>query len=124
MAKDGEVTLCLLGYDAAAADSVYYLKEALAGRQSLNGLPPREAIEAMLRLDAFYPQGPSAALPADRFAQLPNVEGSGAGDQGDAFPFSYAVSAGDLNASTSYSTTAEDYRAGWLSFLGIGVTEM
>ena len=118
---NGNVTLALLGFDAQARDSVAYLRRALAGQlpaRDMARLPSRRVIEHLLALDPLASQGPRA-----RLTHVATYLGSGLGETGDEEEFFHEVDEADSQSRASYQTSIEDYRRGWLSFLGIGVQE-
>jgi hypothetical protein len=123
---DGNVALTLLGSDAVAGDSVAYLRRALGGSLSaaeMQRLPDRRVIQELLELDPFAVHGPTAPLDPGRFALDHTYEGSGLGDTADERTFWHEVQSSDFAANVSFSTRVEDYRSGWLRFLGIGVQQ-
>ena len=86
-------------------------------------LADRETIQDLLKLDPFVSGGARPDLPSNRFAFVQTYTGSGTGVDGDEIFFEYSLSASDSLAKTSYTIRTEYFRSGFLSFLGLGVTQ-
>ena len=117
LASDGPIRLALLGYEGVAFRTAGFLKENVdTGASGLS----RETAEALLALDPFVAGGPNTSLPAARFEPVTTIELNGV----DFIQtVSQTITQTDLQATTNTRTTVEDFRAGALAFLGIGVTE-
>jgi hypothetical protein len=124
MTVNGQVSLCLLGADGLAKDSVAYLRRALSEQvpeEERSRLPPAPVIEELLGLDPFVSGGLGAVNDTRRFGHVQTYEGSGLGDTPDTVQYEHRVETADAEARASFSVRVEDYRTGLLSFLEIGV---
>jgi len=120
------VHLAFIGADNQAVEGIGLLRKAAAGQlpaADMAALPDIATIQDLLKLDPFVASGSRPVLPPDRFVYVDSYTGSGTGPEGDEYLFEYRLSAADSFAKTSYSIRTEDFRSGFLSFLGLGVTE-
>lgn len=121
LASSGRVTLTLLGYDNGPFQiGVGFLKSNL-GSMEKTGLD-RETGQALLDLDPFVAGGESAVLSQDRFVYNDCFPLLGTGHC-EGYSSSHTITNVDRQATTTFRTKAEDYRKGFLSFLGLGVLE-
>jgi hypothetical protein len=120
LAPGGRLTLALLGYDAIGHIGVDFLKTHL-GNTTQTGLD-RDTGQALLNLDPFVAGGPEASLSPARFDLVKTYDVRGI-DGWHTEPFSQTITQVDRDATTNFTVKLEDYRKGWLSFLGLGVTE-
>jgi hypothetical protein len=103
-------------------------RDALLGvgeLQSGGGAPmglPADTAAALLALDPFVAGGPTASLPANRFVLLTTREMDSAGGRED-YLVTSVVANEDTQAETDTSMTVTQDQAGWLAFLGVGVTD-
>ena len=79
-----------------------------------------KTILSLLKLDPFYGHGSQVTLDEKRFAYVETFEPNGANDS---FTFFYDTTKSYMEAATSFNVETEDYSAGFLKFLGLGVTE-
>jgi hypothetical protein len=115
LADGSDVHLALLGQDRNVAHSVRTLQLS-AGEL---GLEPEE-LAALLSLDPFVAGGPQANLDPKRFVYVLTLSPGGSVVQTSE---ALSVTLSSQRATTHFSTQAQDFKAGSLSFLGIGVTE-
>jgi|GEM_PF-7001893 len=127
--ENGRMTLAILGYDGLAQPTARQLKDALVDLQTE---PPgtrhphwkadADAIRSLLRLDPFVDGGSGAVLALPRFVDVSHgaIE-IGGGTQ--TFSATHTITSTDLSTTVKTTTTVENDSAGFLSFLGIGVTE-
>jgi hypothetical protein len=133
------VRIGLLSYEKLDTMIVKILKEdwdylvlnnfQLGGSAKTNGngpkLGPKTGLDAstllaLLKLDPMAHKGPTAQLDEKRYAYVDTFGVNGADD---IHSFWYSVTTSDLQATTSFSVKTEEYSSGFLSFLGLGVTE-
>jgi hypothetical protein len=119
LVADGELTLTLLGYDKPQRWDV----ETLRTNPEVFKVDAATAQE-LLKLDPFVAGGPNAALPGPRFT-IAGVGGDlgiiGLSNDTHTFELSSQISQTDLSTTAGFQSRTEDFRAGWLSFLGVGV---
>jgi hypothetical protein len=120
LAPNGRLTLALLGYDGIVDIGVNFLKTHL-GNTAKTGLD-RDTGQALLNLDPFVAGGPQASLAPARFDPVQTYEFKGTGAS-KTETFRQEITQADRDATTNFTIKLEDYRKGWLSFLGLGVTE-
>jgi hypothetical protein len=122
---NGSLELTLLGHTGISAVTVGYLQDNVKGLPGLN----EETIRSMLSLDPLVkwngesPNSPGSRNPillGPRFRHVEQYEINGGEDT---HSFSTSITQSDLKASCDYTTRTEEYRKGWLSFVGAGVTE-
>lgn len=126
LAQNSRVRLVFIGAEGQVSATVKDLKGELAGlplptsRSARFGLD-RATIAALLATDPFVSGGPKATLAAERFRYVETFElhGNLAFD----YEFDFAVEKTDLAGQTSFTVRSEDLRKGFLSFIGIGVSE-
>lgn len=109
LAEGGRLRLALLGCDAVDIRPV--------GRLGAN---PDSNIAALLRLDPFVEGGPDAPLAGQRFRDPTTYEISGGTLD---IALTHTVSQVDRSSEVNFTATVEDYREGWLSFVGVGVSD-
>lgn len=80
----------------------------------------RDQIRALLELDPFVGRGPQASLPSPRFCYVDSYEPTW---EPQSYTFTHVITNEDMNAKAQYVIKMEDQSPGWLSFLGLGVTE-
>jgi hypothetical protein len=127
--KNGQMQLALLGYDRAAQLNVGQLSGALRGLQHkpAGTLDPNthldaSTITALLALDPFVAGGAGAALPSPRF--VPAMNGPVEVDAGQIdVSASHQITTSDTTTTSHTTTTIRTDNAGFLSFLGLGVTD-
>jgi hypothetical protein len=124
VADSSGVRLVFMGADNQAVENVGLLRKAAAGQVPITAaLPDRETIEDLLKLDPFASGSARPNLPPDRFVYVDSYTGSGTGPDGDEYLFEHRLSAADSVSKTSYAIRTEDFKSGFMSFLGLGVTE-
>ena len=122
---NGQATTAKLSDGGIQAMSVHFLKARLKSLGTSNapdavtGLD-RTTIQALLNLDPLANGGPNAHLDSSRYVNLGSY---GINGSQWTHTFSVTVSASQMNASTQSVVNAQDDKSGWLSFLGIGVTD-
>lgn len=120
LVNGGQLKLTLLGCEGNRPKliGVYFLKRNLQNK-TMTGLDPSVG-QALLNLDPFVAGGPRATLPDNRYdvAGTADLRGAGAWDRPK---FTHDFSQTDLSARSDFTSRVEDYRKGWLSFLGLGV---
>ncbi len=133
------VNISVLGYDKISSPTAKTLKddwtELTSGLQiktaSSNGVKsaPKlgsrtgldsHTILSLLKLDPFYGHGSQVNLDESRFAYVDTYEPNGGADS---YKFVYDAATSYLDAQTSFNVDTEEYSAGFLSFMGLGVTE-
>lgn len=115
---DGKkLMLGLLGHSGIAAMDIGTLRNS-QNNQAV-GLSA-DTIKSLLSLDPFVSGGTNAALPPNRFHFVEHYELSGGHDT---HTFSYQITQSDMSAKADYTLHTVDERKGWLSFLGLGITE-
>ena len=126
-AKDGQVQLAILGYDSFVQETASQLVARLAALESQPaGTIDAEArvdaptLRAILALDPFIGGGAAVPLDPARYAYWNTVQVGGGSESVTA---AHQMSSTDTQAQTHVQTFAETDSAGWLSALGIGVTE-
>jgi len=67
--------------------------------------------------------GPQAPLSEPRFVYVDTYGLPGDVGPHDTYKFIYKIEKSDLYATTDFTVKTVDFRPGWLSFLGLGVTE-
>lgn len=121
LAINGKLSLMMLGYEGNFAKhiGVDFLRRNLANKNA-TGLD-YDVAQALLNLDPFVLKKSPSTL-SDRFEYRGMVDLRGSGDE-----YTYALekefSQTDWRSYMEFTTRVEDYRKGWLSFLGIGVRE-
>jgi hypothetical protein len=137
----GGVRIGLLSYEKLDTAIVKILREdwdhlvlnnlPIGGAGSTNGsgkgpkVGPKTGLDAaslleLLKLDPMAHKGPTAPLDEERFAYVDTYGLNGADDTHE---FSHSVTTTDLQATASFKAKTEEYSSGFLSFLGLGVTE-
>jgi hypothetical protein len=133
------VRIGLLSYEKLDTRIVKILKEDwdylvlnnfhLGGSANTNGngpkLGPKTGLDAatllaLLKLDPMAHKGPNAPLDEKRFAYVDTYGVNGADDY---HTFRQMITSADLQAKTSFRVKTEEYSSGFLSFMGLGVTE-
>jgi hypothetical protein len=134
------VNVSVLGYEKIASPTVKTLKDdwddlvlgnlqfGKGPKQSVQSAPKlgsRTGLDAhtilsLFKLDPFYGHGSQANLDEKRFAYVETFEPNGAADS---FTFFYDAAKSYMEAATSFNVDTEEYSAGFLSFIGLGVTE-
>jgi hypothetical protein len=123
---NGQVTLTQLpGGGQVWAISVHGLKQILASLGTSNAVDretglDRASIQALLNLDPLATGGPNAPLNSSRFVSLGTFGINGAQWT---HTFSDTFSTSEMNSSTRTVENMEIDQAGWLAFLGLGVTQ-
>jgi hypothetical protein len=127
--QDGKMSLVLLGADGLAQPTAQQLKNVL---EDLKTKPPGTkdpqwqvdagAIESLLRLDPFVAGGPSAILLPPRFVDVSHMIIEVGGGQ-QSVSAMHTISTADVETAANSTTNVENDSAGFLSFLGIGVTQ-
>lgn len=116
-------TLTLLDYQAIAMTNVTVLQSKLNDAAALAqlGLDPASA-SALLSLDPFVPN-PQAVPPEDRFRSVTTYEMDGSMHNHLRYELDTTLANTQRTATSKYTCRVENYRPGFLSFMGIGVTE-
>jgi hypothetical protein len=114
-AEDGNLTLGLLGFDKVGTWAV----QDLVANPAQTGLDAT-TVEELLKLDPFVAGGPYVSLPGPRFVYKHSEPVSNATVE---WSLSHTITQTDVNVTTNMHIHTEDYRAGLLSFIGIGVDE-
>jgi hypothetical protein len=122
---NGQVTMAPLPGLQVRQQSVYFLKQRLKALGTSNAPDPvtgldRTSILALLALDPLAGGGVNASLDSSRFVKLGNY-GVNGGTDTETFTSSSTQSQTDTNTETT--STVQTDKAGWLGFLGIGVTD-
>ena len=122
---NGQATTAKLYDDGPQLVSVHFLKERLASLGTSNGPDPltgfdRTTIQALLGLDPLATGGPNASLDPNRYVHMTDYTINGATLQKT---FSVSVSDALMTSSTHSVVNTQNDKSGWLSFLGIGVTD-
>jgi hypothetical protein len=122
---NGQATTAKLYDDGIQIVSVHFLKQRLAALGTSNAPDPltgldRTTIQALLGLDPLAGGGPNATLDPSRYADLGplSVNGSLVNQ-----PMSVTFTNSQMTSSTHAVTNVQSDKSGWLSFLGIGVTD-
>jgi hypothetical protein len=134
-ASDDGLNLAVLGYDSIESITVKQLQEdrlAMMIRPvwpTVGSAPPTlgpatkldlKSVQGLLALDPFAMQGPGTKLDPKRFRHVDTYDVNGSTiEQTLAFEASQVDSWSKVN----YNANVQDYSQGFLSFLGIGVTE-
>ena len=120
---NGPLQIAVLGHDGFAIASADFLKTGLTS--GVDGLDPA-TIKALLALDPFVQLGnvsvlgPGIVLPAGRFVLLDTIDLNG----GEAKKIeTKIISTQDSTQTTKTSVQVENDKAGWLSFLGLGLPQ-
>jgi len=115
--EKGQINLTILNWSMIGLEEVSRLQSEID--DNANGLT-RESVEALLALDPFVAGGTGAALPADRFIEHETyfLNGPVLEDL-----LEYTVTSSDRQGSAEFQIQIDELRKGFLSFLGIGVTE-
>lgn len=79
-----------------------------------------ETVQALVNLDPFAVSGPDADLPEPRFCKEESWEITWEYEKHEV---THIVTEEDMNATVNFTTRAEDQSPGFLSFLGLGITE-
>jgi hypothetical protein len=108
---NGNFTLTPLGWDGEHSHSVQWISENLDA----------ELAQELLKLDPFT-DDEFSELDPNRFQYKTTFDISGMGGCRES-EHSHTVEQIDRSTTTNYTTRVENYRPGWLSFLGLGVTE-
>jgi hypothetical protein len=118
---DGGITLYLLPGSTRKSFPVSLLLSELATPSAprSSGLD-LETVQALVNLDPFAAGGPDADLHEPRFCKEGSWEVTWEGEKHQAV---HTMSEEDVSTSVNFKTRAEDQSPGWLSFLGIGITE-
>jgi hypothetical protein len=127
--ENGKMSLAILGFDGSAQPTAQQLRNALAelsmqpaGTKHPVWKADAAGIESLLRLDPFVAGGSAAVLTPPRFVDVSHgaVE-IGGGTQ--TFTATHTITSTDLATKVNTTTTVENDTAGFLSFLGLGVTQ-
>jgi len=110
----GRLRVSVIGHDGIGVTSVGFLK---SGGQT--DLDPATVAE-FLKLDPFVAGGPSAVLPPKRFVHLDTIDVNGGKIS---VTETHTLTTADSKQTTTTRTRIRNNRAGFLSFLGLGVTE-
>jgi hypothetical protein len=127
--NNGQMQLAVLGHSAAVSTSVNQLQLAL---KSLHGKPEgtldaqwaltAESITALLSIDPFVAGGEATSLPSSRFVLVSDgVLEIGAGETD--VSYTHTVSSTELSAQSKITAQSETDSPGFLSFLGLGITQ-
>jgi hypothetical protein len=84
-----------------------------------SGLSP-EQLRALVELDPFAIGGPDVVLPESRFCFDDSYEPTSGSE---IHTVTHTVTQEDMNAKTDFTIKMQDQSPGWLSFLGLGITE-
>jgi hypothetical protein len=120
LAENGRVTLTLLDHGVVATALVSNLRAHL--NSGWQGLDP-ETIQSLLALDPFT--NPKRLgllgwqLPELRFSYVDTYEINVT----EVVVFTSSKTQTDTQTTTNYTTRIDDYRKGWLSFIGLGVPD-
>jgi hypothetical protein len=125
---NGQATTAKLYDDAVGTPqtiSVHLLKERLAALGTSNGPDPvtgfdRTTIQGLLSLDPLATGGPDAPLDPGRYIHVTDFALNGAQVQKT---FTINVSSTQTYSQTHTVINTRNDKSGWLSFLGIGVTD-
>jgi len=117
LARDGTLTLSVMGYDTVSSLGMELLKQN--ANSGVAGLAP-DTVQALLALDPFVRHGGGARLAEPRYVFVEHYEVNAGHDR---HVFRRTITQADLEATTEFTSRTVDYRAGWLSFFGLGVTE-
>jgi len=79
-----------------------------------------DQLRALVELDPFAIGGPDVALPSPRFCFEDSYEPTSGSE---VHTVTHTVTNEDMNAKTEFSINTQDQSPGWLSFLGLGITE-
>jgi hypothetical protein len=121
LTEGGVLRLALLGYERLEFPSVKYLRtqETALDSATINSLLQ---LDPFVRTGKYIPVGWQPQLNEPRFYLEETFGMSGSGGNVH-YEFSHQVTQTDLNATEHFTMRTEDYREGFLSFLGLGVTE-
>ena len=112
VAYNGAITLTYLGFDRKVFTSAGYLNQHL----------PEDLKLVFKQIDPFMEKRFFPSLPPERFEPITSLSVQGAsGCYGEVL--SYEVIKEHTEAKASYTMRVEDYSPGFLSILGMGVTE-
>jgi hypothetical protein len=127
--ENGRMTLAMLGFDGLAQPTVQQLKTALidlqtqpTGTKHAQWKADSSAIESLLQLDPFVAGGAAAVLLPPRFVDVSH----GAVEMGGGtmnYTATHTVTSTDLSTRVNTITKVENDNTGFLSFLGLGVTQ-
>jgi hypothetical protein len=114
-ADGGPLKLALLGWDEDVIVSVSYLQShgAQMGFDTAT-------IQALLNLDPFVANGPTAMLPASRYVHLATYDINA---NNTAYDVTYSLTSADMQQTVNTTINTEVDNASPLAFLGIGVPE-
>ncbi len=117
LAGNGQLRLSMLGHGQLRSPTVQMLKEDRSGRSTVTGLDA-QTIDALLALDPFAADA-QAAPPQDRFShhKTYGIDGTLAAS------LSQSTTSTDQQAVAEYRSRIDDSRKGFLSYLGIGISE-
>lgn len=79
-----------------------------------------EQLRALVELDPFAIGGPDVALPSPRFCFEDSYEPTSGSE---VHTVTHTVTQSDMNAKAEFTIKTQDQSPGWLSFLGLGITE-
>jgi hypothetical protein len=112
--RAGPLRVAVFGHDGIGVTSVGFLK---GGGQT--DLDP-ETVTAFLGLDPFVAGGPSATLPADRYSYIDTIDLNGGEIK---VVETYALTEQDTRQITTTSKQVQKNEAGFLRWIGLGVTD-
>jgi hypothetical protein len=128
--NNGQMQLAVLGYSSAIQTSAAQLQQAL---KSLQGKPQgtldsqwaldEVSIRALLSIDPFAAGGPGVELPSSRFVlvtERPVEIGAGETD----VTYTHTVTSSEMSSTNQITAQSETDSPGFLSFLGIGITQL
>jgi hypothetical protein len=121
--ENGKLSVSLIDYETLAYTSMHLLREDLAvarggGVDTITGLD-EASLESLVALNPFV-DGEDAALDPSRFVYDQTVEISGVSL---AVSASHSRTVTDKQVESSFKTRVSDAESGWLSALGMGVTQ-
>lgn len=126
---NGTMRLAILGYDGFAHPTAGQLRKLLIKlKNSPHGTKDPEwhldsnSVSSLLNLDPFVANNANAVLEPPRFVNISNGIVDIGGGELD-LSFTHAITVTDINTITKTTTTIENDNAGFLSFLGVGVTD-
>ncbi len=110
----GPLRVTVFGHDGIGVTSVGFLKNG--GQTDLDP----ETVKAFLGLDPFVAGGPAAVLPPARYAYLDTIDLNGAEIT---TVETYTVTNQDTKQITTTTTDVQNNNAGFLRWIGLGVTD-